>query len=398
MTDLTAFEKRLRRQVIARTAEFFAATAPGLEPLCLKELQALSLSTSKKSLTTGGVTFTGHLQDGYKANLCLRTANRILMRIDTFKASNFHTLEKNLAQFPWELYLWPGTLPRLQITTHRSRLHHSGAIGNRFLSEISRRWRKMTIELQPDNREYYGQSLFVRILNDKVTVSLDSSGENLYRRGLKKDVTAAPLRETVAAAVLMLANYAPPEPLVDPMCGSGSFSLEAAMQARKIPAGWLRNFAFSGWPAFHLTRKRWEYIRKGLQQEIIDTETAAIFAADIDPAACDAMVKNSADSGFSQTIRVANRDFFNLLPEEFSRTPGLLTLNPPFGRRMGSVEHSNRMFDKLLNRLKTKWRGWKVGLVVPRQSLLKKVPFSTSHLSIQHGGLRLFLVAGRIPH
>jgi putative N6-adenine-specific DNA methylase len=397
LTQLTAFEKRLKRQVIARPAEFFAVTAPGLEPLCLQEMQALSLSTSKKSVTTGGVTFAGHLQDCYRANLCLRTANRILMRINAFKASNFRTLEKNLSQFPWELYLQPGTLPGLQITTHRSRLHHSGAVADRFLSGITRRWSQMAIESPPDNSGPYDQRLFVRIMNDRFTVSLDSSGGNLYRRGLKKDVAAAPLRETVAAAVLILANYSPPEPLVDPMCGSGSFSLEAAMQARKIPAGWLREFAFYDWPVFRLTRKRWNYIRKGLQQVITDTKASAIFAADIDPAACDALGKNSADSGFSQTIRVSNRDFFNLLPEEFSRTPGLLTLNPPFGRRMGSMGQSNRMFDKLLNQMKTKWRGWKVGLVVPRQSLLKKIPFSTRHLSIHHGGLRLFLVAGRIP-
>ena len=100
MTQLTSFEKRLKRQVVAKPAEFFAATAPGLEPLCLQELQALSLSTSKECVTSGGVTFTGHLQDCYLANLCLRTANRILMRISAFKASNFRTLEKKPGAIP----------------------------------------------------------------------------------------------------------------------------------------------------------------------------------------------------------------------------------------------------------------------------------------------------------
>ena len=397
MTQLTSFEKRLKRQVVAKPAEFFAATAPGLEPLCLQELQALSLSTSKECVTSGGVTFTGHLQDCYLANLCLRTANRILMRISAFKASNFRTLEKNLVQFPWELFLHPGSLPGLQIVTHRSRLHHSGAVAERFMSGISDRWRKMAIESQPSDDGPHGQRLFIRVKNDKFTVSLDSSGENLYRRGLKKDVTAAPLRETVVAAVLMLANYAPPEPLVDPMCGSGSFSLEAAMQARNIPAGWFREFSFSGWPVFRLTRKRWDYMRKGMQQKITDTESAAIFAADVDPAACNTLEKNSADAGFSQTIRVAPRDFFDLAPDELSHTPGLVTMNPPFGRRIGSMAQSDRMYEKVFKHLKAKWRGWKIGLVVPRQSLIKKVPFPTTTLPIRHGGLRLYLVTGRIP-
>lgn len=382
--------------MVARPAEFFAATAPGLEPLCQMELEALSLNASQESITTGGVTFTGHLQDCYTANLCLRTANRILMRISVFKASNFHTLKKNLAEFPWELYLLPGSLPHLQIATHRSRLHHSGAIAERFRDGITHRWSHMGIETGKSSDEVRYQRLFVRAYNDIFTVSLDSSGDNLYRRGLKKDVTAAPLRETIAAAILILAKYTPPEPLVDPMCGAGSFSLEAAMQAHNIPAGWFRDFMFYKWPAFNITSKRWEYIRKRRQQRFSEKTTAAIFATDIDPAACQTLERNSKAAGLSQTIRVASRDFFDLVPDKLSRTPGLVTINAPFGRRLGSLEQSDRLFEKLFDNLKNKWRGWKVGLVIPRQSLLKKVPFSTTPLTIRHGGLHLYLVTGRM--
>jgi putative N6-adenine-specific DNA methylase len=397
LTQLTSFEKRLKRQVVSKPAEFFAATAPGLEPLCLQELQTLSLSTSGDCVTTGGVTFTGHLQDCFLANLCLRSANRVLMRIGAFTASNFSTLEKKLAAIPWELYLHSGRPLRFHVTARHSRLYHSGAIAERFKKAIDTLWDKAGVDPKPNESAALSQRIFIRVVDDQFAVSLDSSGESLYRRGLKKHVTAAPLRETIAAAMLILAGYSPSEPLVDPMCGAGSFSLEAAMRAHNIPAGWFRDFAFSGWPAFALTRKRWDYIRKGMQPEITATERATIFAADVDPAACNALERNSAAAGFSKTIRVATCNFFDLVPEELSLTPGLVTMNPPFGRRIGSLKQSDRKFKKLFKHLKAKWRGWKVGLVVPRQSFLEKVPFPTMPLSIRHGGLRFYLVTGRIP-
>jgi putative N6-adenine-specific DNA methylase len=360
------------------------------------ELKALSLNPSPETSITGGVTFTGPLQDCYKANLCLRTASRILMRIHTFKASNFPRLKKHLIDFPWELYLQAGSQPQFQITTHRSRLRHSGAITDRFQDSITRRWRKIGIGIETDRDAVQNQKLFVRAKNDIFTVSLDSSGDNLYRRGIKQDVTAAPLRETIAAALLILAEYKPPEPLIDPMCGAGTFSLEAAMQIHKIPAGWFRNFAFYRWPVFKITSKRWNHIRKRMKKEISEKTSANIFATDIDPVACEILGRNSEAAGFSRTIQIATHDFFELSPDNWNRPPGLITINAPFGRRIGSLDQSDRLFEKLFAHLKTRWHGWKVGLVIPRRNLLKKVPFSTVPLSIRYGGLRLFLVTGRI--
>ncbi|MFO7686023.1 MAG: hypothetical protein R6V60_08010 [Desulfobacterales bacterium] len=393
---MPAFEKRIKRQLVARSAEFFAATSPGLEPLCLRELQALSLVGPEGCATEGGVLFNGRLHDGFLANLCLRTANRVLMRIGALKASNFFSLEKKLAAIPWELYLHPGQALRFHVTSHHSRLHHGEAIAERFQKAIAARWTPAGAALHANESAALRQSVFIRVVEDHFTVSLDSSGQSLYRRGLKKRVTAAPLRETIAAALLMLAGYSPPEPLVDPMCGAGSFSLEAAMQAHHIPAGWFRDFAFTGWPAFALTRGRWKHLKDRCARRIVNTADVAILATDIDPAACRALEENAAAAGLSPSITVSNRDFFDLTPGEFDLAPGLIILNPPFGRRIGSLEHSYWMFDKVYKRLKAKWRGWKVGLVVPRQSLLKSVPFSTTPLSIHLGGLHLFLVTGRI--
>jgi putative N6-adenine-specific DNA methylase len=181
------------------------------------------------------------------------------------------------------------------------------------------------------------------------------------------------------------------------MCGAGSFSLEAAVQARNIPAGWFQDFAFFNWPAFTLTRRRWLHILSRHRQRIVDAARATIFASDIDPAACEALKKNAATSGLAATISVSQRDFFGLSPRECGPAPGLVTLNPPFGRRIGSVGQSRRLFGEIFEELNARWRGWRVGIVVPHQSLLKAVPFAAASLPVRCGGLRLFLVTGKIP-
>ena len=390
-----AFEKRVKRRVVARPMAFFAATSPGLEELCLAELQALSLVGPEGTATDGGILFNGRLQDGFLANLCLGTANRILMRIGTFRASNFHTLEKKVAALPWELFLYRGQTVRFDVAAHRSRLYHGTAVSDRCEKVILDRLSGTGVNPEPQEGAV-GQRIFMRVVDDRFTVSLDSSGESLYRRGLKSRVTAAPLRETVAAALLSLAGYSAAEALVDPLCGSGSFSLEAAMRAHRIPAGWFREFAFFGWPAFALTRGRWKHVRDTWAARIVNTAPAPIFAADIDPAACKSLAENAAACGLSATIAVANRDFFEMSPRQLGVAPGLLVANPPFGRRIGSRNQSDAFFKSLCDRLETAWRGWRVALVVPRKSLLKRLPFRARVQEVRHGGLRLFLTTGRV--
>lgn len=390
-----AFEKRVKRRIVARPMAFFAATNPGLEELCLAELQALSLVGPEGTATEGGILFNGRLHDGFLANLCLGTANRVLMRISTFGASNFHTLEKKMAAIPWELYLRPGQPRRFDVAAHHSRLYHGTAVSDRCERAILDRLSNTGQDPEPQESAV-GQRIFIRVVDDQFTVSLDSSGESLYRRGLKSRVTAAPLRETVAAALLSLAGYSPAEALVDPLCGSGSFSLEAAMRAHNIPAGWFREFAFFGWPAFALTRRRWKHLKDTLAARIVKTAPSAIFATDIDPAACKSLEENAAACGLLATIAVANRDFFELSPRQLGVAPGLLVANPPFGRRIGSRNQSDAFFKLLCNRLKSVWHGWRVALVVPRKGLLKQIPFPITAREIRHGGLRLFLTTGRV--
>ena len=235
-------EKRIRRHVIGKSHRFFAVTAPGLEPLCLGELESLGLTGAA---VEGGVEFSGRLQAAYLANLCLRTANRILLRVHEFRATSFRALAQEAASFPWELFIAPGAPLRIHVTTHHCRLHHSDAIAERVQNAIAERLSAFSVA-----EARMPLQIFIRGVDDRFTASLDSSGENLYRRGIKTHAGKAPLRETLAAAALMLAGYSGEGFLLDPMCGAGTFALEAALMAKHLPPGGHRDFAFMAWPGF----------------------------------------------------------------------------------------------------------------------------------------------------
>lgn len=282
-TSDSSLLKRIKRHVTGREKEFFAATSPGLESLCLDELKNLSLTGEAIIEPEGGVRFTGRIPDCCSANLNLRTANRILMRIGEFKATNFMQLEKRLSDFPWELYLTAGQLPGLRVAAKLSRLYHKDAVSDIFSRSIGKRLARNSASSAVKDPSIK-QQIFVRISNDRVSISIDSSGELLYKRGIKKHRATAPLRETTAAAILRLSGYDGSEPLLDPMCGSGTFSLEAAMIAQNIPAGRFRNFAFMNWPCF--APQTWEYLKRKAESGIKLISSPLIFASDTDSKAC----------------------------------------------------------------------------------------------------------------
>ncbi|MBW2412126.1 MAG: hypothetical protein JRF72_20190 [Deltaproteobacteria bacterium] len=386
--------KRIKRHVIGRRHTFFVATAPGFEPVCLKELLELNPSAGQARVTAGGVEFEGRLDDCYLANLNLRSANRILMRIHTFKSSNFRRLEKQLLDIPWELYLHPGRLPGVHATTKHCRLRHSGAIAERFRATIAGRLSQLESDKKITEIEPVEQSIYVRGIDDRFTVSIDSSGDLLYKRGLKKHAGKAPLRETLAAAALLLAGYDGRDPLIDPMCGSGTFSLEGALLAKHIPAGWFRDFAFTGWPSFR--PQRWNYMKHQAESRFIKPDRPMIFASDTDRGACRKLKRCVQEHGLSDAVQVNCIDFFDLDPREFTDHPGLICINPPYGRRLGGRNESKKFFQAICTRLKQKYRGWNLVLFAPSRKLAGTIPFQAKSYPILHGGLKLALMVGTI--
>ena len=397
MINRSAFEKRLKRHIVGRIREYFAATAPGLESLCRQELKSLPLTVQESRTCPGGVIFQGRLIDCFMANLHLRTANRILMRIDTFKATRFQELEKKLSEWPWELFLKPDQEIDFRVSAKKSKLYHSDAIADRFRSSIAGRISIRQPAGHGRNQRRDPQRIFVRVINDRFTVSLDSSGVNLHKRGIKTIGAKAPLRETTAAAVLMLAGYSPPEPLLDPMCGSGTFSVEAALMAGNIPAGWYRTFAFTGWPAFRQANKRWNHLKREASKRFSIAKQPLVLASDIDPQACLALEKTIRSHRFGNVIDVSPGDFFHLRPPEFSPACGLVVINPPYGRRLNTPEEARTLVLRIGRKLIDDFQGWKYALIVPAQSMLKQFPLPAKVFPVFHGGLQVSTAIGTVP-
>ena len=346
------------------------------------------------SVVEGGVEFKGKLQDCYQANLHLRTASRILLRIDRFKASGFRQLEKKVADIPWELYLPQQGLPDLHVTTRHCRLYHSDAIGQRFLAGISNHLSNGSFSREKISLPLADTTIFIRGVDDWFTVSIDSSGNHLHKRGLKRHHGKAPLRETQTAAALLLSGYKGTEPLIDPMCGSGTFSLEAAMIAKNIPPGWFREFAFRHWPSF--SQKRWDYLKRQCEPLFNTSRGPMIFASDQDSSACSQLEKCIQQNHLSDIITVAQKNFFDFLPGELTDQTGVVVINPPYGKRLGSPEKSERLFVAIGDKLNQAYKGWKLVLVAPDRKLIKKMPFKLDTLPFFHGGLKPALMFGRI--
>jgi putative N6-adenine-specific DNA methylase len=394
MSSESALTKRIKRHVVGRTRTYFAATAPGFENVCFNELNRLELSGKAASVVSGGVEFQGQLQDCYIANLNLRSANRILMRIQTIFATHFSLLEKKLADIPWELYLRAGQLPAIHVTTKHCKLYHSQAISERLLAVIADRMKKNDFIAPDEKLTLSTQKIYARGIDDRFTLSIDSSGEHLYKRGIKKHTGAAPLRETSAAAALMIAGYTGSEPLIDPMCGTGTFALEAALMAKNIPPGWFRKFAFMGWPSYR--PKRWEYLKGQCQNVFINLKRPMIWASDADEATCSKLRECIAEFNLPDAVNVSHTNFFELLPADLTDQTGLITINPPYGRRLGSRAESQRLYKTICERLKQHYQGWNVVLIAPDKNQAKRIPFELQAYPVSHGGLKAVLMTGRI--
>ena len=394
MPPESALNKRIKRHVIGRRRTYFAAAAPGFESICHEELMELGLPIENASIVEGGVEFDGRLEDCYQANLHLRTPSRILLRMERFKASGFRPLEKKAAEIPWELYLPPRMLPKIHVTTKHCRLYHTDAIGQRILAGISRHLSKGNDDDKESDWPQLDTTVFIRGIDDRFTVSIDSSGDHLHRRGLKRHHGQAPLRETMAAAALLLAGYSGTEPLIDPMCGTGTFSLEAALMVKNMPPGWFREFAFQHWPAF--SQKRWDYLKRQAAAQFAKPPGPVIYASDQDSVACSQLEKCIRHHHLSDVITVAQKNFFDFLPGELTDQTGAVVINPPYGRRLGSPEKGEQLFEAIGDHLSRGYRGWKVVLVAPDRKLIKKLPFKLDVLPFFHGGLKPALMFGRI--
>jgi putative N6-adenine-specific DNA methylase len=397
--------------------QLFASTAPDLESIAAGELKSLGMRGRQE---VGGVAFAGDLDQLYEANLWLRTASRVVARLGRFHASTFYELERRAKKLPWEEFLPASGLVRLRVTCRKSRLYHSDAVAERVLSAITASVPRSIeasgdgISDESDDAEHAegaehademdetetlpgidgGAQLFiVRIVHDQVEISADSSGGLLHRRGYRKEIAKAPLRETLAAAMVLASGWRQGEPLVDPMCGSGTIPIEAAMIARGIAPGLERRFQFMDWPTFD--RGRWN--------EILDKARAAVTqprekirGSDRDAGAIQAAARNAERAGVGDTVQFGVESISGSLTEleDVPTGVGWILTNPPYGIRIGESDDLRDLYARLGTALKSK-RGWRVGILTSDSALVRQTRLPLlPRFSTRNGGIPVsFLVS-----
>lgn len=379
---------------------FFAITAPGLEEILAAEITSLTGRIGETS--SGGVAFGGGLKDMRRVNLWSRIANRVLVRIDEFHASSFHELERRAKQIEWSRFVNPGQPVRFRVTCRKSRLYHSDAVAERFAAAINSKVGKNKhitshdvgdddMSEQSDEASSADAQLFiVRIVDDECSISADSSGELLHRRGYRQAVAKAPLRETIAAAMLAGSGWDMTSPLVDPMCGAGTIAIEAALMARKIAPGANRSFAFEKWPRHDATA--WKAEVESVKAESLPKAAGQIVASDRDEGAIAAAKSNADRAGVSADIQF---DVRALSSAEFPDQPGWIVTNPPYGLRVGETGALRNLYAQLGKVLRERAQGYRIAMLSADSELESQLRVDlTEVFQTSNGGIPVHLVAG----
>ncbi|MFL5633857.1 MAG: class I SAM-dependent RNA methyltransferase [Gemmatimonadaceae bacterium] len=395
-----------------RDFEIFASTAPGIESIAAGELKTLGV---KGKQILGGVEFHGDLDRIYQANLWLRTATRVLARLGRFHASTFYELERRARKIRWEDFLPASGPVSVRVTCRKSRLYHSDAVAERVLGAIAR-VAPASLELgqatssndgedadandsgnavPSDDVTERSQSFLVRIVDDECEISADSSGDLLHRRGYRKEVAKAPLRETLAAAMVLASGWKHGEPLLDPMCGSGTIPIEAALIARGIAPGLKRDFQFMKWPSFD--RKIWD--RAIEHAQTVNGNAEGIRGGDRDAGAIDAAKRNADRAGVAGDIQFSTASLSESMAgvEESGAGTGWILTNPPYGVRVGDTDALRNLYARLGSALRPDNR-WRLGVLTADPSLARHTRLSLkSRFSTSNGGIPVSFLVSEKP-
>jgi putative N6-adenine-specific DNA methylase len=234
------------------------------------------------------------------------------------------------------------------------------------------------------------QLIVVRFVRDHCTVSADTSGELLHRRGYRQATAKAPLRETIAAAMLYAGGWRHDAPLVDPFCGAGTIPIEAALLARRIPPGVGRSFAIEGWP--NLSKSVGDSVRAELAQQIEKAATLPILGSDRDAGAITAAKANAERAGVADAIAFSMR---SVSDAEFGDAPGCVVSNPPYGVRVGDADRVRDLWGRFGRVLRERASGWTVVLLSPDPALDRQLGFPVRVLaSTSNGGIPVRIISG----
>ena len=402
--------------------KYFAVSARGIETVTAAELEKLGAQGVRA--VSGGVHFEGDMLLLYRVSLWLRTASRILRPLREFAAQNPEMLYSQTRRVRWEDYLDPTKTLAVQATIEGAAKRAEHAASNpqgstagrpeRFRGKDSRsppprqgidhsmfaalkikdaivdRLRREQGERPNVDKENPDIIVHAHFAGGRCILSLDATGSSLHERGYRLRATAAPLKETLAATIIDLTGWDGRAPFFDPMCGSGTLVIEAAMKAMQMAPGLSRrSFGFQRWPEFD--GKAWQRVVDEARKQKLAAPPGEIMANDCDPEAVEAAMENARRAGVEQFIRFGVRQFGAMTPP--TEQPGFLVTNPPYGARIGEEAEIKALYEEMSEVLKTRYAGWQVFILAGNLTLARHISLiATEKTRLNNGPLECRLL------
>lgn len=359
--------------------DIFLVAVPGLEaPL---EAEALALGFEGAHAVPGGVICGGGMAEAVRANVMLRCAVRVLLRVAEFRAMHLAQLDKRSKKVPWLEFLAPGVPVRVEAVCRKSKIY----VNKAAVQRVSGGLEAAGIPVAKDGQV----SVKVRIDDDLCTISIDTTGEALHRRGHKEFVGKAPMRETMAAGFLAEMGFDGSQAVVDPMCGSGTFVLEAAEIALGLVPGRSREFAFEKMVGGGV-RKSFDALPPSGRLEC----GVRFFGFDRNDGAIRGAVANAERSGVSEFVRFERGAISDLEPPE-GVEPGIVIVNPPYGGRIGERKLLFGLYGAMGATLKQRFGGWSVGIITSDGGLAKATGLEFEAFGpVDHSGTKISMWKG----
>jgi len=366
------------------TAPMFDMTAQtmhGLEAVLAKELAELGA----QDITTHNraVRFKGDKACLYRANLCLRTALRVIVPVHELTVRNEDDLYMGIKRMEWERYMENKDTLAVQCTVNSPFFNHSQYVALKIKDAIVDRFRDRTGRRPSVDTELPTLRIHVQLHNDLCRIALDSSDEPLYKRGYRDETNLAPINEVLAAGMVMLSGWDRKSNFVDPMCGSGTIPIEAAMYAANIPPGHDRaQFGFERWKDFDA--ELWAQVQQEAMAKVIPGGPL-ILGGEISPNVVRKAIANMHNADVADRITVRNMAFEDL---EAPEGGGVLIMNPPYGERMDREEDINAFYKMIGDTLKKKWAGYTAWVLTSNMEAAKHIKLTPKpRLQLFNGAL-----------
>lgn len=372
---------------------FFCPSPRGLESLLSDELEQLGAASA--TVTAGGVAFSGPLTLAYRVNLESRIASRVLWRVDASDYRSEDDIYRAVHSLSWGRWFTPERTIMVKVAAQKCPLRSLDFVTLKIKDGICDSFRERTGRRPSVDTQEPDVRIHAFLDETRITLYLDTSGPPLFQRGLRKAAVEAPVRENLAAGILKLAGWTPGTPLLDPMCGSGTFLLEAAQMALRMAPGIRRHFAFEQLENFDAAA--WEAMRAEAVSRQLPPTPLLIFGSDLSGRALQAARTNIETAGLEEAIQLKQVDILDMVPPA---PEGILVTNPPYGVRLGDQQALAALYPRLGDVLKRKFAGWRAYLFTSDLRLPKLIRLTASKRTpLFNGALecRLFeykLVAG----